>query len=445
VSGHGGRGRRHSDANADASHAETVTASPGAPAPEAPARDAAKRPARAELARVESAARARAEAVAAPLRERFDDPIRKVTDLTQRTMALFPVRVWRRFLAQNGFILSAGLSYEALFAVFAGVYVGFAIAGIWLTSNTDAMDAVFSLVNTLAPGLVGDGGIITTDDLEAAMGMSTGVLGLTGAIALGSLLWTAIGWITYSRIAVRAIFGLPKDTRAYLLLKARDLAAGLVFGTVLLLAALVSVATTSLTDWVFGLLGWDSSSTWFTLAVQLGTLLLVFVIDTLALAVLFRFLSGASVPWRRMWIGSLLGSAALSVLQLFSGLLVSGTTRNPLLATFAVFIGLLLWFHLTSIVILVAAAWIAVEAEDANETLLPVSAAQLEAERLAEEHRALVIAARVRVRDARRELEASGWFGRFAARRRLSEAQQQLDDLEARAPSTPAAAEPLRW
>lgn len=388
----------------------------------------------------EGSAKDRLEAVAAPLRERFDEPIQKVTDLTNRTMALFPVRVWRRFLAQNGFILSAGLSYEALFAVFAAVYVGFAVAGIWLTSNEDAMTALFTLVNTLAPGLVGPNGIITTDDLDAAVSVSTGVFGWTGAIALGGLLWTAIGWITYARIAVRSIFGLPKDKRAYLLLKARDLVAGLVFGAVLFLAALVSLATTSLTDWAFGMLGWDSSSGWFTITVQFGTLLLVFVIDTLALAVLFRFLSGASVPWRRMWTGSLLGSAALSVLQLFSGLLLSGTTRNPLLATFAVFIGLLLWFHLTSIVILVAAAWIAVETADANESLRLVTPEQLEAERLAEERRALVTAARVRVREAQRELEASGWLGRFAARRRLADAQQQLDDLEREAPPVPARA-----
>ncbi|MGX5695014.1 YihY/virulence factor BrkB family protein [Agromyces soli] len=432
MSGRGRRGGANPGTEQDASPGDRGNGSA-----EASAAGALTATARAELDRAENAARDRFEVVAAPLRERFDEPIQKVTDLTQRTMALFPVRVWRRFLAQNGFILSAGLSYEALFAVFAAVYVGFAVAGIWLTTNTEAMEALFGLVNTLAPGLVGDEGIITVADLDAAMSTSTGLFGWTGAIALVGLLWTAIGWITYSRIAVRSIFGLPKDKRAYLLLKARDLVAGLCFGAVLFLAALISLGVTSFTGWLFDLLGWDSSSTWFKLTIQLGTLVLVFIIDTLALAVLFRFLSGASVPWRRMWTGSLLGSAALSVLQLFSGLIVSSTTSNPLLATFAVFIGMLLWFHLTSIVILVAAAWIAVEAADANESLRRVTAEQLEAERRAEEHRALVTAARVRVREATRELEASNWFGRFSARRRLADAQQQLDDLEREAPPAP--------
>jgi membrane protein len=165
--------------------------------------------------------------------------------------------------------------------------------------------------------------------------------------------------------------------------------------------------------------------------VQGGSLLVVFVIDTLALAVMFRFLSGAAMPWRRMWVGSLLGSAALSVLQVIGGALLSRSSTNPLLATFTVFIGLLLWFRLTSIVILVAASWIAVEASDAHETLRMVTPEQLAAEAREREQRALVTAAQVRVREARKELASANWFERFAARRRLSKAEQHLADLEA--------------
>ena len=69
------------------------------------------------------------------LRQRFDEPIARVTDLTRRTMEFFPVRVWRHFLQRNGFLLSAGRSYQALFATFAAIYVAFAVAGLWLIST----------------------------------------------------------------------------------------------------------------------------------------------------------------------------------------------------------------------------------------------------------------------------------------------------------------------
>ena len=71
-----------------------------------------------------------------------------------------------------------------------------------------------------------------------------------------------------------------------------------------------------------------------------------------------------SCAWRVIWPGALLGGAALTVLQFGAGLLLSYTPSNPLLATFAIFVGLLLWFQLIGIIMLVAAAWIAVASKD---------------------------------------------------------------------------------
>ena len=365
------------------------------------------------------------------LGHRFEEPIGRVTTLTNKTLALFPVRVWRHFLSRNGFILSAGMSYQALFAIFAAVYVAFAVAGIWLTSNQATLDALAALLNTYAPGLIGEDGIISMDELVEIASSSTSLFGWTGAVALAGLIWTAISWVTYARIAVRSMFGLPKDTRAYALLKARDFLVGFAFGVILVIAAALSVATTSFLGRLAALLGLPAEGGWSDFLVQGGAILVVFVIDTLALAVMFRFLSGAAMPWRRMWVGSLLGSAALSVLQLLSGLLFASAATNPLMATFAVFIGLLLWFRLTGIVILVASAWIAVEASDAHETLRKVTPEALAAEEREREQLALLTAARVRAREARNDVAAAGWIARIPARRRLARAEDELVRAEA--------------
>jgi len=378
-------------------------------------------------------AKARFEELGEQARQRFEPQIHTVTTITEKTMALFPVRVWRLFLARNGFLLSAGMSYQALFAIFAAVYVVFAVAGIWLTGNPETLDAFITLLNAYAPGLVGENGLISTEDLTQIATTSTSLFGLTGAVALVGLVWTAIDWITYSRLAVRSIFGLPKDMSAYVLLKGRDFLVGLGFGTILLVATFLSVAATSFFGWLTGLMGLPADSGWAEALVQGGSMIVVFVIDTLALAVLFRFLSAAAMPWRRMWVGSLLGSAALTVLQLLSGVVVQAASRNPLLATFTVFIALLLWFRIISIIILVAAAWIAVEAYDAHETLRLVTPEQLAAEERAREADALATAARVRVREAERALAAAKWYERVPARRRLSKAQQELAAAEAAA------------
>ena len=247
---------------------------------------------------LEPNARDRFDALSQPIRDRFEEPITKVSTITQKTMALFPVRVWRHFLARNGFILSSGMSYQALFAIFAAVYVVFAVAGIWLTGNEEALNAFIALLNSFAPGLVGDEGIISTEDLVAIATTSTSLFGWTGAVALAGLIWTAIGWITYSRIAVRSIFGLPKDTRAYALLKTRDFLVGLAFGTILILATILTVATTSFFGWLSTLLGLAEESPWSNLALQAGSVLVIFVI-------------GSSNPSRIGWLSASNRSRAL--------------------------------------------------------------------------------------------------------------------------------------
>ncbi|UUT35772.1 hypothetical protein [Microbacterium elymi] len=72
---------------------------------------------------------------AAALRERFDDPLTRASEITRRTLAWFPIRVWRHFLRNNGFLLAASISYQSLFAIFAVVYVAFAAVGIWVGAS----------------------------------------------------------------------------------------------------------------------------------------------------------------------------------------------------------------------------------------------------------------------------------------------------------------------
>jgi membrane protein len=336
------------------------------------------------------------------LRQRFDEPIARVTDLTRRTMEIFPARVWRHF------------------------------AGLWLVGSPETLSALVTLINTYAPGLIGPDGLITTEDLIEVTETSTSLFGWTGAVALAGLIWTAISWITYTRLAVRSTFGLPRDERSYVLLKGRDFLASLAFGLALVVAALLSIVATTLLDAFLDLLGLpsDAASPLMSGGLRAGSLVVVFVIDTLALAVLFRFLSGAAVPWRRMWTGSLLGSGALSVLHVLGGVLVSATTSNPLLATFTVFIGLLLWFRLASIVILVAAAWIAIETADADDTLRPVTPDQRAAEAVLAQRRTEAAVRRQEVRSIRDAMEDAGWFGWLRGRRRLARAEADLADAE---------------
>ncbi|WP_295105278.1 YihY/virulence factor BrkB family protein [uncultured Microbacterium sp.] len=377
---------------------------------------------------------------AAPEPRRLDAAVERATALTQRTLGLFPVRVWRHFLQHNGFLLAAGVSYQALFAIFAAVYLAFAIIGIWLGGSTEAVDGLIVIINSYVPNLILDqGGVFTPDQVKEIAASTASLLGVTGLIALGTVIWTAIGWVTFSRRATRDIFGLPPDTRSYVILKARDLLAALIFGVSLIVGSILSSASAAMLSWLLSLLGWDSGSDGLNLSIRIGTVIVSFVLMSAALAAMVRFLTGTTLHWRTIWPGAILGGAAMTVLQYGAGFLLSYTPSNPLLATFAIFIGLLLWFRVNGVVMLVASSWIAVAAQDRDLPLL----AQSEAERRIVEHETLLMAARIRVRDAHAARDTAPWYGVWGARRAVHAAERELAELEASAPPPVDTASPL--
>ncbi|KAA9111282.1 YihY/virulence factor BrkB family protein [Microbacterium rhizomatis] len=389
-----------------------------------------------EAAREEESLRQRWESTQDSLRVRFDEPIQAATKLTRATMAWFPVRVWRHFLQNNGFLMGAGISYQALFAIFAAIYVAFAAVGIWLGGNPQAVQAMIDVINSYIPNLIAEsGGVITPAQVQAIASETGSVLSITGLIALVTVIWTAIGWVTYSRRGVRELFGIPPDRRSYVLLKARDFVAALIFGIALVIGAALSSISAWAFAWVLSLFGIDTGSGVLNSSIRIGTVIVSFALNSVALAAMFRFLTGTQLRWRRIWPGALLGGGALTIVQFGAGLLLSYTPSNPLLATFAIFVGLLLWFKINGIILLVAAAWVAVASNDRDIPIL----AQTEAERLAAEHAALLLAAQVRLRTAREARADAPWYRAWGADLAVREAETELARVEATTPPTPPA------
>ena len=356
------------------------------------------------------------------LRARLEAPIGRAAEITRRTMRAFPIRVWRHFLQNNGFLLAASLSYQSLFTMFAVLYTAFAIVGLWLGASDEAIARMIDLINGAIPHLISENGLATPDAVADIATENASVLLATGGAALIVALWTAIGFVTFARRAVRDIFGLPFDRRNYVLLKARDLVAALLFGLAQVLAAALGVIGTGALRRILQLLGAGDASIWVNVVSQAGSLLLSFGVNAAALAMLVRFLTGTRLPWRTIWPGAILGGAALAVLQAGAGLLFLYSPTNPLLATFSVIVGFLLWFRLVAIVILVAAAWIAVSASDRDQALVPEDEFALRVAELADAQ----ADAAIRVREATAVLHAAPWYRRRGAARSLQDAEDDL-------------------
>ena len=296
--------------------------------------------------------------------------------LTERIQAIVariqkwkPVRVWTHYGARRGPILAAGLAYQAIFSVFAALWAVFSAVGIVIDANAGLRDALFDVLSTSVPGLIdrGDGGAIDPEKL-----LSATVLGWTGALAIGVSLFTALAWLSSARDAVRDIAELAAPPTNFLLLRLKDLGLAVAFGLALIVSAVLSLGSTTLLAWILDVLGLDEASVAGTVGARILGLLLVFALDVGVLAGLYRILAGVPIPARPLWQGALLGAAALGILKALGSLLLGGASSNPLIQSFAVIVGLLIWFNFVCQVILIGAAWVVVSARDQGVPLDPI-------------------------------------------------------------------------
>ena len=105
-----------------------------------------------------------------------------IRPIIERVQKLKPVRVFDNYTRARGPLLSAGLSYQAIFAVFAAIGVGFAVAGTLIRDNLQLQDALFGVLETNVPGLIDNGS--NGGAIDPQVLLNSGTLTWTGAIAV---------------------------------------------------------------------------------------------------------------------------------------------------------------------------------------------------------------------------------------------------------------------
>ncbi|NQX14947.1 YhjD/YihY/BrkB family envelope integrity protein [Rathayibacter sp. VKM Ac-2857] len=345
---------------------------------------------------------------------------RGIPALFERIMRTRPVRVMLHYSESGGPLFASGLAFQALFAIFAALFVFFAVFGFVLRDNAALRDSLLQLLTSSVPGLIGEkNSLVSIDTL-----LDSSILGWTGVIAATGLLWTALNFLGSLRQAVRILFSLPGPTVLFVLLKLKDAGLALVFGAVLIVSAALSVFSTSFVDVAFDVLGIGSDSTLGRVTGTVVGLLIMLALDTATLAGSFRILSGIPIPWKNLWVGALIGGIALGALKVLGTQLLGGASRNPLLASFAVLIGLLIWFNLVCQVILIVASWISVGMSDAG-----ISARKLTPDELEKEREEQLRRARRTLAEAERErLRAALPDASLLKRRRLEKQLSRLED-----------------
>lgn len=315
------------------------------------------------------------------------------------------VRAALRYAGRRGPVLADAVTYRALFSVFAALLLGFSAVALWLSSDTAAWDAVVSAVDAALPGLVkttpDGGGIVDLSVIRAPAGLS-----ITGVISLVGLIGAALGAIGSLRVGIRSVAGTDGADLVWYMVVLRNLLLALIIAGTFVGAAALTFAGEAIVNGAAGLLGMSRDSAAVFWSVRLLSLVVVFALDAVLIAASFRMLSGVRVSARSLWAGAALGAVALVVLQELSSLFVGGARANPLLASFASLLALLLWLNLSTQVILIASAFIATAADEERDRVGERYGAATLAEnalRLAEQD---ARSATARLRDAQDAVEA---------------------------------------
>ena len=281
--------------------------------------------------------------------------IRRVQDTLEWWKGTRPARALSRYSQANGALLCGGIAYSAIFSLFAGLTIGYTVFMTVLGNNTELRDSLLRSIDSALPGLIkidGGSGVIDPDDLV----MSTG-LSLASIIAVVVLLVSAIACMGAIRSSVRVMFALPPGGGNALMAKVRELAGFVAVGLTILVSAALGIFLNTATGWLLNLLGIEGASRFLLPVLGIAA---SFVIDMGTFALVVVLLAGVRPPRRDLLLGSALAAVAFAVIRfLGTSVVARGAEANPVVASFAVIVTLLIWINLSARILLTAASFTA--------------------------------------------------------------------------------------
>ncbi|MDO8144335.1 YihY/virulence factor BrkB family protein [Isoptericola sp. 178] len=258
------------------------------------------------------------------------------------------VRALQWYMARRGNLLSGGIAYTALFALGAGLTIGFSVYSRTLGSNDELMAQVTDEIELWLPGLIGDG----ENQLDPADLVVQDLWNVTTLVAAVVLLWTAISFMGALRHSIRTMFDAPVVGVNPVLAKVWQLAGFVLLGSMIVVTAAASIVTTQVEDW----LG-DSGALGALLSA--GSLAVALVLDAVIVFLMVRVLSRVRPRRARdLVIGCLVAAAVSGALRSAgTSLVTSSVSSNILLGSFVTLGTILLLANVLSRVLLMICAW----------------------------------------------------------------------------------------
>ncbi|MCH6471258.1 YihY/virulence factor BrkB family protein [Sinomonas terrae] len=280
--------------------------------------------------------------------------------LVAKVNTLRPVRTMQLYGLRHGPLMSAGIGFNMFFSILGLLATGFSIAGLVLAGQPELVNKTVQLVAQSAPGLLKVNGQQGIADPHALLNPSG--LGLTAIIGALVTIFTSLGWISSLRDGLRGVLAERPLQLNAVLQRLHDAGTLLLLGVALVLTSGVSILFTGAIGFIADLLHIDRA-----IVAPISWLIGIIVpllLNWVTAVIMFRLAAGLRLSHRAWLEATIIAGAGTTVLQLFSSQLLARAGANPLLASFAIIIGLLIWFNLVSQVYLVSGSWAAIREAD---------------------------------------------------------------------------------
>ena len=267
---------------------------------------------------------------------------------------------WKRYSNARGNILAGGVGYFAFFSLFPATALALTVFGFALRGHPDLLRTILAHLDTYLPGLVKD--VQHPQGLIRVQPPTAFALTITGVIAFVVLVLAGLGWLRATREGVRAVFGARGSGGNLVTNTVRDLGVLFTLGLGIAVFAVLTSVVGAAAGWVAQEMGMSGEG-WVLMLAGLAVSVLA---DTGLMIVLLRVVSGVPAPWRELFQGALVGGVGLSLLKISASALLPRLTANPLFASFAIVVGLLIWLNLIARLILISAAWAANDVDEVH-------------------------------------------------------------------------------
>ncbi|MGW5875545.1 YihY/virulence factor BrkB family protein [Nocardiopsis terrae] len=259
------------------------------------------------------------------------------------------VRAGERYSDRRGNQLAGGVTYFAFLSFFPLLALAFSVVGFLAARQVELTSYLEEALDDVLPGLSQQ--LPMEQIADARVGAS--VIGLLG------LLYAGLNSVSALREALHSIWLKNlKHGPNFALRKAGDLLVMVGLGSALFFTVAFTSVMQTATVWLLSLVGLDGSLL-ANLSLRALALVIAVGVNMCLFLLTFALLSGSGRPTRMMWRGALLAAVGFEVLKNVAAQLLAGTLSNPVYASFAVLVGLLVWINLVMRLVVFSAAWTA--------------------------------------------------------------------------------------